>query len=649
MIDCGEATQKQKQNRSLMDTPHDYNESNLLSCHALLSSPYVAPPPSPLREDAQLVLEDGNERMRQLGKCSTLADELSSSLASIAREERCKVKYSTRGDAGFTRSELALARQQSRVESDGAGDVSEESWLSFLATQTAPTPPIVTATTSSSDDRYSSNGGRTSNDCSRTQTQQQGPSPLASDGHGLPRPIDDRVGTNHGNAHASVFASLPPPQLKRGGGGSSSSVQSSSSSEKSSSGDKDRFTIKHLAAVQDQRKRAATEMYKTEDIVMQKSSIKQKKRRTMRLGMSFDDEESSSSSGSDEGYDASSSDNCVQQSSYSSPSALSCEDGQFISRKHHARRNMRRSMSALSSVSSSSDLADFGSSSARLLSDSASASTSEEMAGARQSSPAVLTRQRKRSHDEASQGVAKIPSFGDSLAASNKIFLATNRLQQGGSLFIGGKRQGMNSSVLRHRLKSEWPSIESQAPIFNLGSDLMAHCMTFLEPTEVHSLLTGPLSKQWRDAYTVPQDVWRVLCLTEPFKAKIGPDDLESEGDADSSSESDSEMRNIFGKYRLLYTSFIRCLRYLTQIKDDAVHGRATPSVHDNGGTEPNAHQLTSNSGLRSFLAKARIAVGNKRQRSIAASASDSNSPVGLSDDDRSVESEPMVSSFGSC
>jgi hypothetical protein len=128
----------------------------------------------------------------------------------------------------------------------------------------------------------------------------------------------------------------------------------------------------------------------------------------------------------------------------------------------------------------------------------------------------------------------------------------------------------------------------------------------------------------------------------EPFKAKFGPEDLDSEDDYDSSSDSNSEMKNVFGKYRLLYTSFIRCLRYLTQIKDDAVHGRAAPSVLDYGGNEQNAYQLTSSSGLRSFLAKARVAVGNNRQQSIAA-ASDSNSPVELSDDDRSIESEQMA------
>ena len=187
-------------NETLMDTSHDYNEGNALACH---ESSLVAPPPSPLHEESQLILE-GAERMRVQGRCSNLADELSSSLATIAREERSKAQYNTHS---ITRNEI-LARQQSRGGSDASD---EDSWLSFLGTESAPGPPLVTTNTSSSDDRYSLNGGRTSTD---------GAAPPI-DGHGLPKPVDDRMGTSrHDNAHASVIASLPPPQLKRGGGGS---------------------------------------------------------------------------------------------------------------------------------------------------------------------------------------------------------------------------------------------------------------------------------------------------------------------------------------------------------------------------------------------------------------------------------------------
>lgn len=216
---------------------------------------------------------------------------------------------------------------------------------------------------------------------------------------------------------------------------------------------------------------------------------------------------------------------------------------------------------------------------------------------------------------------------------------ATRRHQQ-----VGGTAQLLNMSVPRHRLKSVQPFNE-EAPIFSLSSDMMGHCMSYLEPMEVHSLLTVPLSKQWRDTYTAPQDLWRVLCIMEPFKAKFGPEDDDSDTDSSDSLLSDPELKQVFGKYRMLYTSFIRCLRYLTQVKDDAIHGRPSPSVVDYGGGEQNAFQLTSNSGLRRFLAKARVAVGNNRQRGIGAASACPNTPFELSDDDRSVNGEPMVSS----
>jgi len=448
-------------------------------------------------------------RWRGRGQCESLADELSSSLATIAREERRKVQYQ-RGDA----SSFGAGRQ-SKCESDGGGDASEESWLSFLGTQSASEPPLVTATTSSgSDDRYSSNGGRTSNDSSqRHRHVHEGPGP-PSDGHGLPKPVDDRVGPGHGNVHASVLASLPPPQLRSGGGGSSSSVRSASSCEQSRSSDEGLCTNKYV-------KRAPPEISKTDNLMMKTLPPKQKKRRTARLSMSYDDEESSSSSGSEGGYDASSSDNRVQQSSCSSPSVSSSEDGhvqfrrmEFIGRSHHAKRHSRRSHSVESSVSSSSsELADYSSSSPARLSDSASASSSE---GVHRS----LTHQKKRSHDTASapRAAFAIPSLGGSIGASNKMFMATMRRHQQ----RGSGEHLVKPSPPRNRLKTEQPS-NQQAPIFSLGCDMMAHCMSYLEPMEVHSLLTVPLSKQWRDAYTVPQDLWRVLCLMDPSTSFVGP------------------------------------------------------------------------------------------------------------------------------
>ena len=621
-----------------MDSTQDNNESDVLSCHA---SPLLAPPPSPLHDEEQQLFINGNERMRRRSptNCEALADDLSSSLAIIAQEERRKEQYRRRSNSA--RSSFGVDRRQSRGESDGGGDASEESWLSFLGTQAPLGPPLVSATASSGEDRYSS-GDRASNDSSTAAQYHhrhrvnEGPVPPSA-GNGLPFPVNDTVESSHGNAHASVIAYLPPPKLKSGGGSGSSSLRSASSDKSRSVGD---YTDKPKPCL---RKRAPPDFSIHQ---MQTSVPKAKKQRTKRLAMGYDDEESSSSS--DDGYDASSSDNRGQPGSFSSPSVSSSEDGQedrgrnrqFISRAHMSNK---RSPSVESSGSVSSYLADFG--------DSCSASSfeSDNISETRPSLAASFTQERKRSHDGAliHQTAVKIPVVGDSLGATNKMLLATKRRHQIIRGTTADSRMLLKPTV--GRLKSDQLLDEQQAPIFSLGCDMMAHCMTYLEPTEVHSILTVPLSKQWRETYSAPQDLWRILCLTEPFKAKFGPEDLDDSSDESISSLplfSDPDLKHVFGKYRLLYTSFIRCLRYLSQIKDDAIHGRAAPSVLDYGGDQ-SCFQLTSNSGLRKFLAKARVAVGNNKQKSIVAAASAPVTHVGLSDDDRSMENEGMVSDIG--
>ena len=94
----------------------------------------------------------------------------------------------------------------------------------------------------------------------------------------------------------------------------------------------------------------------------------------------------------------------------------------------------------------------------------------------------------------------------------------------------------------------------SQVAFFSIGADPMAQVLTFLEPAEILRALTMPLCKTWRDSYTSHQDLWRVLCLTDPFNANVHEDD----GDDDlSSCDSDSfcslgdyepAVNNIFGK-----------------------------------------------------------------------------------------------------
>lgn len=156
--------------------------------------------------------------------------------------------------------------------------------------------------------------------------------------------------------------------------------------------------------------------------------------------------------------------------------------------------------------------------------------------------------------------------------------------------------------------------------ILNIGSDIMAHVLTFLQPPEILDVLTMPLSKDWRQNFTSQPELWRVLCLVEPFKARI-----EDEDDS-SSSESfysltqryDSFPKRFLDRYRLMYTSFVRCMKYLSQIREDAIDGRP-PSYIDYGVTDDGEDTqllVGTNKSLHSFLARARGVVVESRRQS---------------------------------
>lgn len=228
--------------------------------------------------------------------------------------------------------------------------------------------------------------------------------------------------------------------------------------------------------------------------------------------------------------------------------------------------------------------------------------------------------------------------------------------------------------------------------IMTLGSDLMAHVLTFLEPPDILEVLTMPLSKEWQSAFAGQQELWRILCLLEPFKAKVEEDFSSDAGGASSSSSSGgssdeddgswssfaappapaavwktssnaktavssanssnsnsiatlkkappattatmaahrrlrSSSHNLkhpsskLGKYRLLYTSFVRCMKYLARIKEDVRQGRP-PSVIDYGGSSVISKQtMGSNRSLQQFLAGARDVVRSQQQQAEAATA----------------------------
>jgi len=189
-------------------------------------------------------------------------------------------------------------------------------------------------------------------------------------------------------------------------------------------------------------------------------------------------------------------------------------------------------------------------------------------------------------------------------------------------------------------------SFERKPSILQLGSDVMAHVLTFLEPPAILDVLTMPLSKEWRNCITNQQELWNVLCLLEPFKAKIKETAFEDSSGSGSSSEdsmSSEGSRNtgkVFsrkrqhhikvGKHRILYTAFVRCMRYLARIKDDVIHGRTSNaavrgSSSRNNSNSDGADILDERSRLETFLLRAR---GIEENRSVGTEEGDQDESI---------------------
>ncbi|KAL9180112.1 hypothetical protein ACHAXT_008082 [Thalassiosira profunda] len=163
----------------------------------------------------------------------------------------------------------------------------------------------------------------------------------------------------------------------------------------------------------------------------------------------------------------------------------------------------------------------------------------------------------------------------------------------------------------------------ADATIYALGQDVMAQVVSYLDPVEAHSFLTQPLSKAWLVTYAAPQELWKVLCASKPFCAKLD----EGPGSSDASAcgfPHDPELRHLFGRYRLLHASFVRCMKYLSRLQDDAMNGR-TPSVHATAESPNDVHPFGKNAGLKAYFAKARrLARSNRSESSSGTSESDS-------------------------
>jgi hypothetical protein len=140
-------------------------------------------------------------------------------------------------------------------------------------------------------------------------------------------------------------------------------------------------------------------------------------------------------------------------------------------------------------------------------------------------------------------------------------------------------RVSSNKRLTSKKLKVK----DGRPPVLAMGCDVMAHILTFLHPPEILDILTMPLSKSWRRNYTSQPELWRVLCLVEPFKAIMDGPNFSSRSNKDRGDvKTGKSTEKLLDKYRLLYTSFVRCMKYLSQIRDDAVNGRP-PAYIDYG------------------------------------------------------------------
>lgn len=133
---------------------------------------------------------------------------------------------------------------------------------------------------------------------------------------------------------------------------------------------------------------------------------------------------------------------------------------------------------------------------------------------------------------------------------------------------------------------------QEENPIYSIGVDSLAHCLSYLDPSEVLSFVTSPLSKTWKEVYCDQGYLWKVLCISEPFYAKENIIEEDEEYDY---------------QFRLLYTRFVRCITYLKRIRtSDPVacdsNTNFLSAYHDNNASATSvvAHPLNDQQQLRS-------------------------------------------------
>lgn len=523
----------------------------------------------------------------------------------------------------------------------------------------------------------------------------------ASDGHGLPVPTDATV-----EPHASVIAHLPPPLASSSdqGGISSGSEQQGPLVEphkepgfhkiqstfkrlsRKTTTPQNTTNVKNLLLATKKKKKRPTEdapsKASTAVVANKKSKNHMKKPKEPEQlssssgdssgednsGQDCNNEGNSSGSGTEGGYagSASSNDHAAKGGSASStsPSDESSEDLQpsrgkrRSASKNNSKSDVRPLLSRQdeSNLSMSSDIADFSSG----ATDSKMAETiqalNRDVNGDADSITSCSNDASSASSDN--EDGRKTHPFPRGLQVTTEDMTGTRNAGSGKTSNVGASHTLLSSKNMS--LSSSGNPLHKRKPhILAVGSDVMAHVLTFLEPPEILSVLTMPLSHDWINTFTRQSELWRVLCLVEPFKAQVeDEEEISSDDDGDATyggfpgMNVETELKLRFGKFRMLYTSFVRCMRYLARIKDDAMNGRP-PSVIDygrGGGGEATTNHAMSNQNLQSFLARARLAARAQAphpEESLSESSSDDegetvaaaaavpvkSEPIGVSDD----------------
>ena len=206
--------------------------------------------------------------------------------------------------------------------------------------------------------------------------------------------------------------------------------------------------------------------------------------------------------------------------------------------------------------------------------------------------------------------------------------------------------------------------------LLDVGADVIANVLSFVGPAEALRLLTVPICTQWRTSYTANQDLWRTLCKSEPFCATLedghqgsrsnknenegrerDEDDSASDDDDDDDdsfcsldgyNDSDDEdddcsgSQDVLGEYRLMYTSFVRCMNYLNRIHDDAKKGRPLSGGSYNINSTFPTFGVTK--GLKKFLSRSE---NREALKSVIGSGNGPSqhpsTPIGVSADGREV------------